>query len=771
MGKVVIYTRVSTKEQLQGGSLATQLRTCMTYAMHHCYEVARVFQEEGESAKTADRTELQKMLAYCKEHAGEIDGVVVFAVDRFSRNMEDFVSLRKELERHEIRLLLATREVEDTPEGEFVMNMDAALAQLDNARRAVRTVVGMRDAAEEGKWVHQAPLGYLDACKTGRGSISPDPERAPLVREAWCLIDAGYSEAEALRMVTAKGLTNKRGKEVPKQTFSKMLRNPLYMGVVETMGVRTKSSVIEPIVEEDLWLRVKRRLDGKKHEPSGRRKANPEYPLRGFIEDPEGHRYTGSAPRGASGIRYPAYHCTQRGGRRYPVDKVHREFAALLSALSFDESRAKALREAIRLNYLERHETAENERKRLTKELTVVEHSISAAIDKLMTGVLTDDQAKEYLACREQRKQEIQLRLSELGTTESNVDEIWNFGLGVLSDLSGTWENIANIEVKQRFQRWVFPENLTYDGEEFGTRRIACSLCIKQAKNAEVSTMVPRLQKYSNDDDRRERGGLPHASASCLKKLVDARLNGVVKRAEAALALLAVAVLATNNSARKRVDVGTSSRAATGTKKLVDARLNGVVVRAERGLAGVAVAKLASDYALRKIGDASRRRGAAGRGRSRASARDARLQGGPLALVNVGCGAALARDVVVADDAGDSIGRAQVLVNLRKRVDLRVGEVLASAHDLNGDGALVLREVANGPRRVLEAHGLADGSVLVNEKMGGCVRARAGEVDEVVVRARGGRGVVHRHSVDCVSAAPLGEVGGVALDELSDVHG
>ena len=491
MGKVVIYTRVSTKEQLQGGSLATQLRTCMTYAMHHCYEVARVFQEEGESAKTADRTELQKMLAYCKEHAGEIDGVVVFAVDRFSRNMEDFVSLRKELERHEIRLLLATREVEDTPEGEFVMNMDAALAQLDNARRAVRTVVGMRDAAEEGKWVHQAPLGYLDACKTGQAVITPDPERAPLVREAWCLIDAGYSEAEALRMVTAKGLTNKRGKEVPKQTFSKTLRNPLYMGVVETMGVRTKSSVIEPIVEEDLWLRVKRRLDGKKHEPSRRRKANPEYPLRGFIEDPEGHRYTGSAPRGASGIRYPAYHCTPRGGRRYPVDKVHREFAALLSALSFDESGAKALREAIRLNYLERHETAENERKRLTKELTVVEHSISAAIDKLMTGVLTDDQAKEYLACREQRKQEIQLRLSELGTTESNVEEIWNFGLGVLSDLSGTWENIANIEVKQRFQRWVFPENLTYDGEEFGTRRIACSLCIKQAKNAEVSTMVP----------------------------------------------------------------------------------------------------------------------------------------------------------------------------------------------------------------------------------------------------------------------------------------
>ena len=491
MKQAVVYIRVSTKEQLQGGSLATQLRTCMAYADSHDYEVVRVFQEEGESAKTADRSELQRMLAYCSERKGKVDASIVYSVDRFSRNVEDFITLGGVLRNLGIRLLLATQEVDDTPEGKMQVNMQAVFAQYDNDKRSFRTTEGMRDAAEEGKWVHQAPLGYLDACKTGRGSISPDPERAPLVREAWCLIDAGYSEAEALRMVTAKGLTNKRGKEVPKQTFSRMLRNPLYMGVVETMGVRMKSSVIEPIVEEDLWFRVKRRVDGEKHESSRRRKANSEYPLRGFIEDPEGRRYTGSASRGASGIRYPAYHCTQRGGRRYPVDKVHREFAALLSALSFDENRAKALREAIRLNYLERHETAEGERKRLLKELTVVESSISAAIDKLMTGVLTDGQAKEYLAGREQRKQEIQLRLSELGTTESNVDEIWNFGLGVLSDLSGTWENIANIEVKQRFQRWVFPENLTYDGEKFGTRRIACSLSIKQAKNAEVSPMVP----------------------------------------------------------------------------------------------------------------------------------------------------------------------------------------------------------------------------------------------------------------------------------------
>lgn len=53
MKSVAIYIRVSTKEQLQGGSLATQLRACMDYSERHGYEVASVFQEEGESAKTA----------------------------------------------------------------------------------------------------------------------------------------------------------------------------------------------------------------------------------------------------------------------------------------------------------------------------------------------------------------------------------------------------------------------------------------------------------------------------------------------------------------------------------------------------------------------------------------------------------------------------------------------------------------------------------------------------------------------------------------------
>ena len=52
----VIYIRVSTKEQTENLSLPTQLRACEEYCHREGFEVVQRFQEEGESAKTADRT-------------------------------------------------------------------------------------------------------------------------------------------------------------------------------------------------------------------------------------------------------------------------------------------------------------------------------------------------------------------------------------------------------------------------------------------------------------------------------------------------------------------------------------------------------------------------------------------------------------------------------------------------------------------------------------------------------------------------------------------
>src|SRR5438034_9803910 len=81
----VIYIRVSTKEQTENLSLPTQLKACEEYCQRQGFEVLERFREERESAKSADRTELQNLLKYCRIHKGKVHFVVVFNLTRFAR--------------------------------------------------------------------------------------------------------------------------------------------------------------------------------------------------------------------------------------------------------------------------------------------------------------------------------------------------------------------------------------------------------------------------------------------------------------------------------------------------------------------------------------------------------------------------------------------------------------------------------------------------------------------------------------------------------------
>src|SRR3954463_6887155 len=78
----VVYVRVSTKEQTENLSLPTQLKACEEYCRREGYKVLERFKESGESAKTADRTELQNLLKFCRTNKGKVSFVVVYNLTR-----------------------------------------------------------------------------------------------------------------------------------------------------------------------------------------------------------------------------------------------------------------------------------------------------------------------------------------------------------------------------------------------------------------------------------------------------------------------------------------------------------------------------------------------------------------------------------------------------------------------------------------------------------------------------------------------------------------
>ena len=148
----VIYVRVSTKEQTENLSLPTHLRACEDYCRRQGYDVLERFHEEGESAKTTDRSQLQALLKDCRTHKGKVHFVVVYNLTRFAREKYDHFALRAHLKSLGISLRSVTEPIDDTSTGKLMEGVLAAFAQFDNDVRSDRTRAGMRAALELGRW-------------------------------------------------------------------------------------------------------------------------------------------------------------------------------------------------------------------------------------------------------------------------------------------------------------------------------------------------------------------------------------------------------------------------------------------------------------------------------------------------------------------------------------------------------------------------------------------------------------------------------------------
>jgi len=245
----VVYCRVSTKEQVSNFSLETQQDRCVEYCTRQRWPVVTIFRDEGESAKTSDRREFQRMIEFCKRKQNEISFVVVHDLSRFSRQMADQLAVIADLQAAGVRLRSVMENVDETSAGKLMQNIYGAFNQFDNDRKAERTRLGMQRAVNMGRFPFKAPLGYLNVSSKNTANLIPDPERAPLIQKAFKLYGTGAeTKAGVLRTMNALGLKTHAGSKITPQTFERLLRNPLYSGwiVAPKLEARNRGS-FEPL--------------------------------------------------------------------------------------------------------------------------------------------------------------------------------------------------------------------------------------------------------------------------------------------------------------------------------------------------------------------------------------------------------------------------------------------------------------------------------------------------------------------------------------------
>ncbi len=212
----VSYLRVSTSQQAErdgdpeGYSLPAQREANRRKAGSLGAEIVEEFVDRGESARSADRPDLQRMLTFIAEH--QVDFVIVHKVDRLARSRADDVAINLAIQKAKARLVSVSENIDETPSGMLLHGIMSSIAEFYSRNLANEVVKGMSQKAKTGGTTGKAPIGYKNRAvinEEGREvrTVVIDDDRAPLLRWAFTAYASGdFTITQLVDELTARGL-------------------------------------------------------------------------------------------------------------------------------------------------------------------------------------------------------------------------------------------------------------------------------------------------------------------------------------------------------------------------------------------------------------------------------------------------------------------------------------------------------------------------------------------------------------------------------------
>jgi DNA invertase Pin-like site-specific DNA recombinase len=274
----VSYVRVSTTRQADKGgerdgfSIPAQREANRRQAHGLGALIAVEFVDRGLSGRTANRTELQRMLAYIREHS--VDYVIVHKLDRLARSRADDIAITQAIHEAGARLVSSTEGIDTSPNGALLHGIMAAIAEFYSRNLAQEVMKGMRQKAIQGGTPGRAPIGYLNIrtmTDDGREyrTVRPDPERASHIVWAFETYAAGdCSVAQLVTELSQRGLqTRATASRSPAPltvtSLHRVLTNPYYKGVVTLNGAH-HTGAHAALVPAATWEAVQRLLASRR---------------------------------------------------------------------------------------------------------------------------------------------------------------------------------------------------------------------------------------------------------------------------------------------------------------------------------------------------------------------------------------------------------------------------------------------------------------------------------------------------------------------------
>ncbi len=235
-----IYSRKS-KFTGKGESIENQIELCKNQLINKYNikeENIKIYQDEGFTGYNTNRPQFQEMIKDIRNK--KIKCVIVYRLDRISRNVTDFCNLKNEFIKYNTDFISVTENFDtSTPMGRAMLMISSVFAQLERDTIAERIRDNMYELAKTGRWLGgNTPLGYKSEKVE---TLSVDGKRKNLYK-----LDIVFEEAEIIKLIwnkmcelkslsklevylLQKGIKTRNGNNFTRFSLITILKNPVYV--------------------------------------------------------------------------------------------------------------------------------------------------------------------------------------------------------------------------------------------------------------------------------------------------------------------------------------------------------------------------------------------------------------------------------------------------------------------------------------------------------------------------------------------------------------
>ncbi len=513
MKRAIIYIRVSTDEQADKGySLRHQEEYLRKYCEMNNILVVDLIKEDY-SAKTFERPAFTAMLSRLKGRQIKADLLVFTKWDRFSRNAPDAYAMISTLTKIGVEPQAIEQPLDlSIPENKIMLAFYLSAPEVENDRRALNTLVGMRRAKKEGRWTAPAPCGYTNKLdENNRKTIVPN-EYAPIIKWAFEMLSTGqYAVEELRRMCNAKGL------KLGKNRFNEIMKAPVYCGRIIVPAYKNEDQIVvrgqfEPIISEVLFDQVQDVMSGRRFKMAYKVCAKDELPLRGFLDCPRcGKKLCGSGSRGKSGRIHFYYHCLKGCKERVKAHEVNAAFSNFLSTLKFKKGVQEIYSEILKSLFKSSADEKIGSEGSINAQIEKLKERLNKAQQLMLDGEMT---MPEYREIKQTIEPKIDGLLNEqlaYNSVEVEYRQYLKKGLTAVQNLGLLFDKLDVIG-RQQLVRSSLKQNAVFSDGRVRTPQLNSLILLttyadaahsqpkteKGSQNGSPSCMVPYWLKLSN---------------------------------------------------------------------------------------------------------------------------------------------------------------------------------------------------------------------------------------------------------------------------------